>query len=95
MNFSETTKIRAARLPNMPPEKLISKAQKTALGLGSIVTGLLIAVFLIPPLSVWCVYALLVYGGYCIAGDITRNFAAFVPAVIRDIYAAVRGNGSS
>ena len=89
MNFSETTKV----FPKIPPDKLVSKARKTVIGLGSVVLALVIAKWL-PMLSVWCVYVLLVYGGYCLAGDLVRGFAAFLPAVIRDVRAAVKGINS-
>jgi hypothetical protein len=89
MNFSETTKVFA----HIPPEKRSSKARKTAIGAGSVVLALVIAKWL-PMLSVWAVYVLLVYGGYCLAGDLVRGFASFLPAVIRDIRSAWKGTSS-
>lgn len=34
---------------------------------------------------------MLVFGGYCMAGDLVRSFAGFLPATIRDIRAALKG----
>lgn len=34
---------------------------------------------------------MLIFGGYCMAGDLVRSFAGFVPATIRDIRAALKG----
>ena len=90
MNFDETTGI----LDGIPKAKVVSKAKKTVVGICAVALGLLIASKWVPPLSEWCVYALLVYGGYCLAGDLVRGFASFLPAVIRDIRAAVKGTNN-
>jgi len=102
MDFAETTRVMEARLPNVSTEKMTGKVQKTAVGMGSAALGLLIAWKFTPPLSQWCVYALIFFGGFCIAGDLVRNFRAFavgfakdVANGIRDIRAALRGNGDS
>ncbi len=34
---------------------------------------------------------MLFFGGYCIAGDLVRSFAGFLPATIADIRAALKG----
>jgi len=98
MDFAETVKV----LPKVPVGKLKGKFQKTAVGLGSVALGLVIASKFTPPLSEWCVYALIFFGGFCVAGDLVRNFRAFAVGLakdiangIRDIRAALRGNGDS
>ena len=98
MDFTETTKV----LPKVSAAKLKGKFQKTAVGLGSVALAILIASRFTPPLSQWCVYALIFFGGFCVAGDLVRNFRAFAVGFakdiangIRDIRAALRGNGDS
>lgn len=34
---------------------------------------------------------MLVFGGYCMAGDLMRSFAGFLPAAIWDVRAALKG----
>ena len=100
MTGEHTRRVADAR--NIPMETVTRKAKKTAIGLGAVGLGLSIAIWLIPPLSPWCVYPLLLYGGYCVAGDLARGFGEWLPAFlrdlatgVRDVYAAVRGNGTS
>ena len=81
---------RAAQRLQIPWRKVVAKARKTAVGFGAVGLGIAIAVWLIPPLSPWCVYPLMVYGGYCIAGDLVRGFGEWLPAVLREIAGGLR-----
>ena len=81
---------RVAQRKQIPWRKVVVKARKTAVGLGAVGLGIAIAVWLIPPLSPWCVYPLLVYGGYCIAGDLVRGFGEWLPAALRDLAEGLR-----
>jgi len=96
MTGEHTRKVADKR--KIPWSTLVKKARKTAVGLGSVALALVIAIWLIPPLSHWCVYPLFLYGGFCVAGDLARGFGEWFPAVlkdvavgVRDIYAAVKG----
>ena len=99
MDTEHTQRVADSR--KIPMQTVTSKAKKTVLGVGAIALGMAIAVWLIPPLSHWAVYPLLIYGGYCLAGDIMRGLGQWLPALlkdlavgIRDIYTAVKGNGT-
>ncbi len=91
MEFTQT-KQAVDSFAEIPVEKRTSKKVKTAIGICSIVLAIATVKWFVPPMSVWAVYALLVFGGFSIANDHVRKFAAFLPAVIGDIRAAWKGN---
>ena len=73
-------------------EKLASKAKCTAVGVGSVLITFVLLIWFVPPVPLWAVGIMLAFGAYSISGELVRGFCAFLPAVIRDIVAAVRGN---
>jgi hypothetical protein len=77
----------------IPPKRWRAKAWSTGVGTGAIALGLGIENWL-PHIDDKVLYALLIFGGYSIAGDLVRDFAGFFPAAIRDVRAAIKGNGA-
>ena len=65
------------------------KWKKTLLGIGWVLLAVWLRkndIFSEPVAGV-----MLVFGGYCLAGDLMRSFAGFLPATIRDLRAALKG----
>lgn len=81
---------RAVESTKIPWATFVRKSRKTALGLGTVGLAIAIAIWLIPPLSPWCVYPLILYGGFCLAGDVMRSFGEWFPAFLKDLAAGVR-----
>ena len=91
MQFTETqkaTKFAAA----IPVEKLASKTRCTAVGVGSVLITFVLLIWFVPPVPLWAVGIMLAFGAYSISGELVRGFCAFLPAVIRDIRAAIKGD---
>ena len=81
-----------AKFEEIPPEKRARKVRNTAIGLGSI--GLAVVIeWKFAHLSDMLTYTLIGFGGYSLAGDLVRGFAGFIPAAVRDVRAAIKGNG--
>ena len=80
------------KIAAIPQEKKVSKARNTAIGLGSVVLAFVVLKWFVPPCPLWVSGVLLAFGAYSISGDLVRGFAGFVPAVIRDVRAALKGD---
>jgi len=90
MDFKETKQ--ATQFVNaIPPAKLADKTRSTAIGVGSVLMAFVMLIWFVPPVPVWAFGILLAFGAYSISGDLVRGFCAFLPAVIRDIRAAIKG----
>ena len=76
----------------IPPAKLANKARCTAVGIGSISMTFVLLIWFVPPVPIWAVGILLAFGAYSISGELVRGFCAFLPAVIRDIRSAIKGD---
>jgi len=91
MQFTETQK--ATKFADaIPVEKLASKAKCTAVGVGSVLITFVLLIWFVPPVPLWAVGIMLAFGAYSISGELVRGFCAFLPAVIRDIRAAIKGD---
>ena len=91
MQFTETQK--ATKFTDaIPVEKLASKAKCTAVGVGSVLITFVLLIWFVPPVPLWAVGIMLAFGAYSISGELVRGFCAFLPAVIRDIRAAIKGD---
>ena len=91
MQFTETQK--ATKFADaIPVEKLASKTRCTAVGVGSVLITFVLLIWFVPPVPLWAVGIMLAFGAYSISGELVRGFCAFLPAVIRDIRAAIKGD---
>ena len=91
MDFTETQKA-TQFVDAIPPEKLASKTKSTAIGVGSVLMAFVLLIWFVPPVPLWAVGVLLFFGAFSISGELVRGFCAFLPAVIRDIRAAIKGD---
>lgn len=83
----ETQKLKVA-YNKIPLEKRNKKWKSTLIGLGSIALALICkGLGWFPD---WLLIGLLIFGGYSLAGDLVRGFAAWFPAAIKDIKTALK-----
>lgn len=74
----------------IPAPRLKSKVRNTVFGLGAVVTGTLFEVTHLFP--AWLRIGLILFGGFSISQDLVRQFAGFLPAAVRDLRAAIKGD---
>jgi hypothetical protein len=82
------------KIKKIPKKTWKYKAWSTVVGAGAITLGIAIEKWL-PHIDDKVLYALLIFGGYSIAGDLVRSFAGFLPTAIRDVRNAIKGNGAN
>ena len=73
----------------VPKHKRWPKIRKTLTGVGAIGLGVFLEKWF-PDLTNWVLIFLVGFGGYCLAGDILRNFGPFTQAVAKDLAAAIK-----
>ena len=86
------TKQQTQKIAAIPQAKKVSKARNTAIGLGSVLLAFVVLKWFMPPCPLWVSGILLAFGAYSISGDLVRGFAGFIPAVIRDVRAALQSD---
>ena len=77
------------QLAQIPEKKWTKKVVSTVIGVASIVGAVMMKDA--GWFSDWFLIGLLVFGGYCLAGDLVRGFLGFLPAAIKDIKSALSG----
>lgn len=79
-----------AKIKKIPAKKLKYKIIKSGAGVLVFILGLYFPRWF-PEYPVWAGGILMAFGGFIFSEDVVRSFFGFLPAVVRDMYAAVRG----
>jgi len=89
----EHTQQATAMLDRIPPQSIKRKWTMSLWGVAMVVLGAIMPRFLNFP---WYIGAGVIgFGGWLVSKDLVVSYLRFVPAFLRDVYAAVRGNGTS
>jgi hypothetical protein len=88
-----TRSIKAAHYDAIPRPKRLTKLRNTVFGLFMIVLGITLPV-LVPEYPLWIGMLMIGLGAYSMSAELVTGFAKLLPAAIRDIYSALKGNGN-
>ena len=84
---AQTQKIRA-----IPTAKQSKKAWQTLTGALVVITGFALPK-VVPEFPLWFAMGVVGFGFFIASKEYVVNYLGFIPAAIRDIWSAVRGNG--
>ena len=85
---AQTQKIRA-----IPPAKQKQKARQTFWGVLVVLAGFALP-RLVPQFPIWFAMVIVGFGFFIASKEYVTNYAGFLPAAIRDVYEAIKGNGA-
>ncbi len=81
----------AQKIREVPPAKQSKKAWQTLTGSIVAVTGFALPK-LVPEFPLWFAMGVVGFGFFIASKEYVVNYLGFIPAVIRDVVSAVRGN---
>ena len=84
---AQTQKIQA-----IPPAKQSKKAWQTLTGALVVIAGFALPK-VVPEFPLWFAMGVVGFGFFIASKEYVTNYLGFIPAAIRDIWSAVRGNG--